>query len=254
MYRDRLSCRFVIRARRAWLAVFALAWSLASGAARADDVALGWVWDIDAVSQGPAPYQPREGDILLLSAKAPVQTLGYLLVRTSHPLHSGLVVRRIDGTLAVLESGGNREDTTLLPLDWRLAQHKCRYPTSVIWVRRIHRELAPCESDRLTWFAEKQQGKPFVSDLRFVPMVIPGRPARQSYADQEKWFCSEIVLEALRSAGVFATDLSSGSTVPTDLFYDRRIDLGELWTPPLEWSPRQQLPTRRPLLAPRPRG
>jgi hypothetical protein len=221
----------------------------------AEETALGWVWNIDAASQGPAPYQPREGDILLLSARAPLQTFGYLLVRTGHPLHSGMVVRRIDGTLALLESGGNREDTTVLPLAWRLAQHKCQYDGSVIWVRRIRRPLAPCESDRLTWFAEAQHGKPFVSDLRFVPMVIPGRPARPSSAGQKKWFCSEIVYQAALSAGMIdELPISAGSTVPTDLFYDRRIDLSPLWGAPQEWTPRPLLPQQRPALAPRTQG
>ncbi|MEQ8786907.1 MAG: hypothetical protein RIC55_11435 [Pirellulaceae bacterium] len=227
---------------------------LAARPVRGGEIALGWVWDIDAASQGPAPYQPREGDILLLTAKAPVQTLGYLLVRTGHPLHSGIVVRRIDGTLAVLESGGDRENTTVWPLASRLARHKCQYDESVIWVRRIRRELTPCESDRLTAFAEMQHGKPFVSDLRFVPMVIPGRPARPSSAGQQKWFCSEIVYQAAVSAGLLELPISAGSTVPTDLFYNRRIDLNPLWGPSEEWTPHARLPDKRPALAPRTRG
>lgn len=252
------------RARRGrlWTArVLALAGLLAwGGGGRAQDApgeppgsALGWLWNVDDASRGPSPYEPREGDIILFSSISPSQVFFYALARTGHPFHSGLVVKRIDGVLAVLESGSAKEATTLKPIDERLAEYKCSYRGSVFWVRRNTRPLSPCQSDRLTWFAEKQVGKPFVSNLRFVQMAVPGKPSPPDYPDQEKWFCSEIVWAALESAGMVYSPLPAGSLVPTDFYYDRRIDISARWLPPQEWTPEPQLPRRRPWLAPRPR-
>jgi hypothetical protein len=66
-------------------------------------------------------------------------------------------------------------------------------------------------------------------------LFIPGRPAAQSHAGQEEWFCSELVVQALKEAGILRSTLSAASIVPADIFHDKRFDLSPRWHQPKEW-------------------
>ena len=57
------------------------------------------------------PYEPREGDWLFFDDMSKWWTFLYAIADTAPPFHAGIVVKRPDGSLAVLESG---PDDTLL--------------------------------------------------------------------------------------------------------------------------------------------
>jgi hypothetical protein len=214
---------------------------------------VGRIWSGDPHQPISSDYCPREGDLVFMSTAAPLRTAAYIAFRTGHPLHMGMIVRHTDGTLGVLETGGGESKvTTIRPIDERFAEHVSQYRNAVLWVRRIDRPLTEEESQRLTAFAEAQVGKPLLPNARFMRLFIPGRPATPSHADQRKWFCSELVVESLREAGIIDTRLASASIVPADLFHDRRVDLSGRWSPAQEWTPEDHLPEHRPRLAPPP--
>jgi len=213
---------------------------------------VGWIWHRESVRQAPTPYVPQEGDLLFFSARAPLQTAGYVLIGSGHPLHCGVVLRQSDGELGILESGGGDDMRVIIrPVDWRLLQYNREFKGSVIWVRPIRRRLDADESFRLTQFAESQIGKPFVSNLRFALFALPGRPLPPTRTDQSKWFCSEIVAATLREAGILAPGTRTSALVPTDLFEDKTLDLSDQWQSPHEWTAGPELPEKRPWLAPK---
>jgi hypothetical protein len=211
----------------------------------------GWMWP---EGRGPVPYEPREGDIVLLTSKAPFQTSLYFLARSGHPVHSGVVVKRYDGRLAFLEVGGGGDwRVTLKPLYPRLAKHMEDYEKPVIWIRRIKRELKPHESLRLTHFANSQLYKRFSTDARLAAFVLPLRPGPPTTLDQEQWFCSELLIAALQYTHLVDEEVRPGGITPHDLYYDTRIDLRYLWGLPYEWNAKPVFPSDRTLISPLPR-
>ena len=74
---------------------------------------MGWPAD----TAGPATLLSAEGDLVFMSQAAPLHTAFYLAFRTGHPLHCAIIVRGVDGELAVLETGGDdQKATTLQPI------------------------------------------------------------------------------------------------------------------------------------------
>src|SRR5438552_18167468 len=51
------------------------------------------------------PYEPREGDLIFYDDHSKVWTALFALAGTGPPLHMGMVVRKTNGALAVLEAG-----------------------------------------------------------------------------------------------------------------------------------------------------
>lgn len=218
-----------------------------------EEECVGWLWPRGRAHVPSERYCPREGDLLLMTAIAPGQELVYLLGRTNHPFHSAIVVSRADGVLACLETGGGgAKITTLRPVGERLRYHANEYPGGVIQVRRIHRDLTPCESERLTVFAESQIGKPFVTTKRALQLIKPGRIKTPSGYDNEDWFCSELVMQSLTASGLVRTPFVAGALVPTDIYHDRKVHFENLWHLPQEWTECRWMPDRRPPLAPSP--
>ena len=70
----------------------------------------GYLWPInradhpETIIAGPGQvYTPQEGDMIFYSAKRPLFRVLYALAATKHPYHSSLVIRRCDGSLALLD-------------------------------------------------------------------------------------------------------------------------------------------------------
>src|SRR5205823_2870989 len=86
----------------------------------------GWLWP-GCPTSGCAcrvPYCPHEGDVVFMTDAILVQSFTFWLAGTGHPQHMGLIVRRPDGSLAILESGGMRRYVTIRPICERLMEHR----------------------------------------------------------------------------------------------------------------------------------
>jgi hypothetical protein len=220
-----------------------------------DEYCFGWVWLCEGDKVRAVPYCPQEGDIILFTSKAGVvEQIGWEITGASHPHHSGLVVRRTDGSLAILESGGGGDMTaTVRSIKWRLMNQTNHNEMPLMWVRRLRVPLSTEESCRLTEYAESQVGVPFCSMFRFKFLLLPNRPVPMTRVGQRDWFCSEMVLQALKAAGIFSEDFNPGQFVPRDFFYDiNGVDLSPRWAPPGQWTCDPELPDEddRPPLAP----
>lgn len=198
---------------------------------------------------GPwAAYLPQPGDVLLSTTKNFQATLKYLLAGSWRPTHAGVVVRTHAGTLAVLEAGGARASVVrLVPLEERAL----RPSDAKLWIRQHHGPLTPEQSARLTEFAETVNGRRY-DYLRQILLVTPLRtrgPIRTFFLGKpegivDKYFCSQIVIEALAYAGAIDPVLARPSaTFPRDMFFDRSPNpflnrhptLAAGWAPPALW-------------------
>ena len=172
---------------------------------------------LDNVRRGKAvPYEPQAGDILLFTDNMKFWNVTYKLAFTGPPYHAALMFKMPDGEFRLLESGPN--DTTnvrLCVLPNRLQSWK-----GLIHVRRRLVPLTPEESDRLTTFALRQDGKRYPW-LRLAAQVTPLRARTPlkimvlSKCDGEcsSYSCVSIVLEACVHAGL----LDKETTRPRNL-------------------------------------
>jgi hypothetical protein len=185
------------------------------------------------------PYQPQEGDIILFQTRNLLYRIVFTLLRAGPPTHVGMVVRRPDGELGLLEAPQRRDFVTISPLPERLQTYDGK-----VWVRPIGTPLSEEESTRLTAFAVSQLGKPFnPSGALIPPFTRPyrgplqralGRPPR---LDPPSWFCSQLVV----AAGIVMGRLDPHrvcplGTDPGDLASDRRFNIRRCWHPPLRWT------------------
>src|SRR4051794_204562 len=134
--------------------MFASCWSVGLG------VALVWGGGfIHPPNRQAVPYGPKEGDLIFYDDHNATWTKLFELAGTGPPLHMGIIVKRADGSLAVLEAGP--DDTVwvrLLPLAPRLHQFRKDFK-GTITVRRCKVTLCPEKSAALTRFAAAQEGK-----------------------------------------------------------------------------------------------
>ncbi len=209
--------------------------------------------DVRLAPRQPAtPYQPKAGDVILMSDTNVFWTSLYRLALTGRPGHGGVVVTMPDGRLGVLEAGYDGTLwTRLTPLDYKLHQ----YPGAV-WVRERLIPLTPDEDARLTAFAVASADKRY-SVLKFAlqaTQLTPRGPFRTSFlgrpmravGGEERYTCAEIILEALLRAGVIdGRTARPAATYPQDLFYDRSRNpyldrhppLAGGWGVPAQWTP-----------------
>src|SRR5688572_8437757 len=92
-------------------------------------------------------YKPREGDLVFFDDRNPAWTVLFAYAGTGPPLHMGMVVKKANGKLAILEAGP--DDTVwvkLLDLDERLPQFTKDFPKGEIAIRRCKKDLTPEES------------------------------------------------------------------------------------------------------------
>lgn len=192
----------------------------------------------------PTAYVPREGDLIFYDDRNPYWTILFLWAGTGPPLHVGIVVKKYDGNLAVLEAGP--DDTVwvrLLDLAPRLKQFQEDYQ-GTITIRRCKKELTPEQSKALTRFAEAQDGKRYA----ILRLLLQGTwfrsrgPIRELFfadtvLDRDSWICSELVVAAGTVVGLFPDTVKANVTYPLDLVDNRRHNLSRSWHDPEVWRP-----------------
>ncbi len=205
------------------------------------------------------PYFPQPGDIFLASDKEWWAKWGHWLAGTGAPQHSGIVVARPDGSLALLEAGPHNavyiEVGDLIPqlLSYAVKER--------VWIRQRCKPLTPEQSYRLTAFAMAVNKKPFAT-CRLVCQITPfrcrgpftahlGKPHCKDFCPENPeqylrrcYFCSETVTEACVAAGLLDPETTRpGATYPRDLFFghskcgfiNKHLDLSD-WLPPSRWT------------------
>ncbi len=164
--------------------------------------ACGYLWYRNPEGNQCVPWVPQEGDIVLMSHRGERQSWVYHIGRSGHPFHAALIIRQATGNLTMLEAGGSEDmRVTQLPIGYRMGKYFQYHDSPVAWVRRIKRPVTPEQSVRMARFGNTQLGKPFASAWRMWPMVLPTRPMPSTRPDQSSWYCSELVLETLFTAG-----------------------------------------------------
>jgi hypothetical protein len=198
---------------------------------------------------GPtAAYVPQAGDIVLVVSDHPIWQLLFTIALTHEPYHVGIVVAMPCGGFGLLEAGPPDESPRIriTPLADRLA---C--DTGRVFIRRRCTPLTVEQSDALTGFALRQEGKPYA----YVRFLLQGTPIRsrgpirthfcgKSRGEPCSYFCSELVMEALVSAClVDAETARPRATTPADIFFDestnpwinKYLKLYPCWCPPQRW-------------------
>lgn len=207
-------------------------------------------YSLDAQPRLPAEaYLPRPGDLLLGSNPNCLWAVAFCIARTDDPGHCALVIALPDGSPAVLEAGSSdRAIVAVTPLQCWFRRYKGK-----VWVRRRKTPLADEASNRLTEFALLNDGKRYAA-LRLLAQMTPFRARghfRTTYIGQphgirRRYYCTEIVLEALVYAGLLDRETTRPTaTYPRDIFFDRssipHIDrhLGLMcdWHAPALWTP-----------------
>jgi hypothetical protein len=196
----------------------------------------------------PASYVPQAGDIVLVVSDHLIWQVLFTIALSCEPYHVGIVVRMPDGTYGMLEAGP--PDVTshvrISPLAERLTSDPGR-----VFIRRRCIPLTAGQSDALTGFALRQEGKPYAY-IRFLAQGTPLRsrgPIRTHFMGMSRgepysYFCSELVMESLVSAGlVDAETARPRATTPADIFFDestnpwinKYLKLYPSWCPPQRW-------------------
>src|SRR5262245_11740182 len=188
------------------------------------------------------PYCPKEGDWVFFDDMSEWWTFLYSLACTAPPFHAGIVVKKPDGELAVLESG---PDDTLHVYVLDLIPRLHTF-AGILQVRRVKRCLTPEESARLTAFAEAQKGKRYAVWrllLQGSPFKSRGGPVRECLAytrfDRKRWLCAEIVVTASALVGLTDPDKVHGSnTYPLDIVDNKtHPELANVFTEAAYWAP-----------------
>ena len=192
----------------------------------------------------PRPYVPKEGDLIFFDDHNPFWTALFLWAGTGPPLHVGIVVKKEDGALAVLEAGP--DDTiwvTIQDVNVRLHKFQEEYQ-GTITIRRCKKDLGKEKSEALASFAKAQDGKMYA----IARLLIQGTrfrnrgPIRELFLartdlDCSTWICSELVVAAGTVAGLFPDTVKSNVTYPLDLVNNRRHDLSRVWQDAEIWQP-----------------
>ena len=177
------------------------------------------------------PYIPQPGDIIVFRSRSLYIRIAYCLSTAGGATHCGLVVKRPNGSLGLLEAPGPRFPVMSSDLPSRFS-----YYDGKIWVRHRRASLTEQESAALTAFACGQIGKHF--NMRVVAAPVFGKPVRSPQdrctcpkeLNQERWFCSELLAAALVNAGQLDPFVARPRfTDPEDIASDRWLDLSGCW-------------------------
>jgi hypothetical protein len=194
--------------------------------------------------QRAVPYTPREGDLIFFDDHNTIWNGLFALAGTGPPLHMGIVVKKPDGGLAVLEAGPDDSVwVTLQDLGPRLHQFDRDFHGTVT-VRRCKATMTTRQSAALTRFALAQKGKRYA----VLRLLAQGTPLRargplepllaETCLDRDSWICSELAVAAGTVAGLFdPRAVPANVTYPQDLVDNQRHDLGAVWHDPAEWRP-----------------
>lgn len=224
-------------------AIYALVSACAlSGTQPGESVGYLWFYKPDAtgkVCKTSEPYVPREGDIVFFDDMSKFWEFLYWIGHTAPPFHTGIVIKKPDGTLALLESGP--DDTLyvyILDIDPRLHEFK-----GMLQVRRCKRELTPEQSKVLTDFAMAQEGKRYAMWrllLQGTPIKTRGGPLREHLAktrfERDRWLCTEIVVTAAELVGLMDPNIIKGTnTYPLDILDDHKFELLPVYEEAAYW-------------------
>src|SRR5262245_5907285 len=178
-----------------------------------------------------APYAPQPGDIFLATDQARWARAGHWLAGGAGVHHSGIVFRRSDGRMGLIEAGPfNSVRVEVMDPIEHMRDHA--RAGDKVWVRRQRVPLTADESARLTAFVGRQEGKQFAV-LRLMGQVTLLRsrgPVRTRFVggprgDRDRYFCSELVVEACVAAGLMdGATARPSATYPRDLFFGRSLN------------------------------
>ena len=214
----------------------------------ADSVPIGELVVPAARLREPAraePYVPREGDLVFYDDRSVVWTPLFAMAGTGPPLHMGMVVRKTDGGLAILEAGPDDSVwVKLLDLGPRLKQFHDDFPKGDITIRRCKAPLSREKSAALTKFANAQNGKRYA----VLRLLAQGTSLRargplepllgKTDLERDSWMCSELSVACGSVAGLLDGNLiRANATYPRDLVDSERHDLGAVWEDAAAWRP-----------------
>jgi hypothetical protein len=187
------------------------------------------------------PYCPRPGDLVFFSDNKLFWRGAFALAGTGRPFHTGIVVAMPDGSPGILEAGAfDRATILVIALGPRLRCHEGK-----IWIRRLRQPISPEQSHRLTEFGLEQTTKGYAVGrilLELTPLGAHGRFGARLFGTsslhRRRWFCSELVVAAAATVGLFDPEVMKPNTIfPRDLFIDQPCDLRAHWEPAARWSP-----------------
>jgi hypothetical protein len=194
----------------------------------------GYLWKYKPNGHGgvvkeSCPYRPREGDILFFDDQSKFWEFLYWIGNTKPPFHTGIVIKKPDGSFAVLESG---PDDTLNVFVLECVERVHTFK-GVLQVRQCKVPLCPEQSRTLTDFAVAQEGKKYAMWrllLQGTPIKTRGGPWRcslaKTYWDRKRWLCTEIVVTAAELVGLMDPNIIKGTnTYPLDLLDDHMYTL-----------------------------
>jgi hypothetical protein len=207
----------------------------------------GYLWFYESDGKGGTTkrvevYTPREGDIAFFDDQSKFWEFLYHIGHTAPPFHTGLVVKRPDGTPGILESG---PDDTLHIYIFEAARRLHTFE-GVLQVRRAKRCLTAEESQRLTDFSLAQEGKRYAMWrllLQGTPIKTRGGPLRLALAkthfDRQRWLCTEIVVAGAELVGLMDPHIvKATNTYPLDIVDDHMYKLSDTYEEAGYWSPR----------------
>jgi hypothetical protein len=212
--------------------------------------AVGYLYQTVQGPTGPTsnavPYVPREGDLIFFDDRKPFWDFLYSIAETAAPFHVGIVVKRPDGNLAVLEAG---PDDTLhvfvLDITPRMNEFLKDFPKGNLQVRQCKACLTPEQSKALTDFAVRNDGKRYA----WLRLLLQGTHFRRrgtwreeawatTRLSREAWLCCEIVVSAAHLVGLIDGKVVKGETTyPLDIVNDNRFDLSPNFGPAYYWAP-----------------
>jgi len=206
----------------------------------------GYLWFYEPDGKGGTikrvePYCPREGDVLFFDDMSKIWEKLFALAGTTPPFHTGIVIKKPDGSFHVLESG---PDDTLhvFILEARERLHNFK---GVLQVRRCKKILCPEESATLTNFALAQEGKRYA----MWRLLLQGTPCRlrnglteryiaTTKLDRKRWLCTEIVVAAGTLIGTFDSTVKANVCYPLDMLDDQhKYNIGAWYELPGYWAP-----------------
>jgi len=209
-----------------------------------ENPATGFLVPAQGKAKEAEPYTPREGDMVFFDDHSPYWTVLFAWAGTGAPLHMGIVMKRYNGSLAILEAGPDDSIwVTIQAVGPRLKQFDKDFQ-GTITIRRCKKDLNAKQSKALTRFAEAQEGKQYA----IIRLLLQGTPLRsrglfgelllgQTSIERWSWICSELVVAAGTVAELFPSRVKANATYPLDLVNNRRHDLSRIWQDAATWRP-----------------
>ena len=197
----------------------------------------------------PAPYLAQPGDLILFDNHSRFIATMYRLVGTSQPTHAAIVVRRLDGSMGLLEAGPNlipdlidkvfifapvpRLQVTTAPFRAPLENAAYRGTIGVLDA------ICPGPGrQRLLLATIGHAGNADKAARRRIRKRLLGKTC----LDRHRWTCSELTTAAATAAGILDRRIHFANAMyPRDFAYDENFDLSPFYHPLELWYPRPEL-------------